>query len=117
VDPKMQTILSDDLKKQSESNLGILNSCLIPECGHKHLYTMIKKDIDGLHKDKLHRLAPSSFTVSLLFIKQNSYRNLLALFHRDYEEILSLEIIQPFHYFIFLISESILTYICHMSLG
>jgi hypothetical protein len=63
----MQTILSDDIEKASESNLGTLSSCLIPECGHKHLYTMIKKDIDGLHKDKFHRLAPSSFTVSLLF--------------------------------------------------
>lgn len=59
----MQTILSDDKEKASDSNLGILSSCLIPEWGHKHLYTMIKKDIDGLHKDKLHRLAPSSFTV------------------------------------------------------
>jgi hypothetical protein len=29
---------------------------------------MIKKDIDGLHKDKFHRLAPSSFAVSLFWI-------------------------------------------------
>lgn len=64
VEPKMQTILSDDIEKSGESNLGTLSSYLIPECGHKHLYTMIKKDIDGLHKDKLHRFAPSSFTVS-----------------------------------------------------
>jgi hypothetical protein len=28
---------------------------------------MNKKDIDGLHKDKFHRLAPSSFTISVLF--------------------------------------------------
>ncbi|CAF1114506.1 unnamed protein product [Adineta steineri] len=67
VDPKVRTILSNNIEKQPESNLGILKSCLIPECGHKHLYTMIKKDIDGLHKDKFHRLAPSSFTVSVLF--------------------------------------------------
>jgi len=59
----MQSILSDDIEKPCESNLGT-SSCLIPECGHKHLYTMVKKDIDGLHKDKFHRLAPSSFTVS-----------------------------------------------------
>jgi len=62
----MQTILSNNIGKQPESNLGTLNSYLIPECGHKHLYTMIKNDIDGLHKDKFHRLAPSSFTVSLI---------------------------------------------------
>ena len=60
----MQNILSGDMEKSSASNLGILSSCLIPECGHKHLYTVIKKDIDGLHKDKLHRLTPASFTVS-----------------------------------------------------
>mgnify|MGYP006892785000 CR=1 FL=1 len=59
----MQAILIDNIEKQSESNLGTLSSCLIAECGHKHLYTMIKKDLDGLHKDKFHRLAPSSFTV------------------------------------------------------
>ncbi|CAF1024382.1 unnamed protein product [Rotaria sordida] len=67
VEPKMQTILSNVSEKQSESKLGTLGSCLIPECGHKHLYTMTKTDIDGLHKDKLHRLAPSSFTISVLF--------------------------------------------------
>ncbi|CAF3732364.1 unnamed protein product [Rotaria sp. Silwood1] len=67
VEPKMQTILSNVSEKQSESKLGTLSSCLIPECGHKHLYTMTKTDIDGLHKDKFHRLAPSSFTVSVLF--------------------------------------------------
>jgi hypothetical protein len=61
----MQAILSDNIEKQCESNLGTLSSCLISECGHKHLYTMVKRDIDGLHKDKFHRLAPSSFTVSL----------------------------------------------------
>jgi hypothetical protein len=67
----MQTILSADIERAAESNLGTLSSCLIPECGHKHLYTMVKKDIDGLHKDKFHRLAPSSFTVSLLFKEKN----------------------------------------------
>lgn len=61
----MQRILSDDHDTYLNSNLGVLSSCLIPECGHKHLYTMTKKDIDGLHKDKFHRLAPPSFTVSL----------------------------------------------------
>lgn len=60
----MQTILSNNIDKQPESNLGVLKSYLIPGCGLKHVYTMIKKDIDGLHKDKLNRLAPSSFTVS-----------------------------------------------------
>jgi len=55
------------LKNQCESNLGTLSSCLIAECGHKHLYTMVKRDIDGLHKDKFHRLSPSSFTISVLF--------------------------------------------------
>ena len=63
----MQNILSGDMEKSSESNLGILSSGLILECGHKHLYTVIKKDIDGLHKDKLHRLTPASFTVSRTF--------------------------------------------------
>ncbi|CAF1299673.1 unnamed protein product [Adineta steineri] len=67
VDPNMQNILSVYTEKYPESNLGVLSACLIPEYGHKHLYTMIKKDIDGFHKDKLHRLAPSSFTVSVLF--------------------------------------------------
>ncbi|CAF1145574.1 unnamed protein product [Adineta ricciae] len=67
VDSKLRTILSDNSDKQPESNLGILKSCLIPNYGHTHLYTMIKKDIDGLHKDKLHRLAPPSFSVSVLF--------------------------------------------------
>jgi len=67
VEPKMQNILSGDMEKSSESNLGILSSGLILECGHKHLYTVIKKDIDGLHKDKLHRLTPASFTISVLF--------------------------------------------------
>ena len=60
----MQNVLSAYTEKHSESNLGVLSACLIPEYGHKHLYTLIKKDIDGLHKDKLHRLTPSSFTVS-----------------------------------------------------
>lgn len=64
VDPKMQFILSNYNEKHPESNLGVLSSCLIPEFGHKHLYTMMKKDLDGLHKDKFHRVAPSSFTVS-----------------------------------------------------
>jgi hypothetical protein len=36
---------------------------------------MIKKDIDGLHKDKFHRLAPSSFTVSLLFKEKKIYND------------------------------------------
>lgn len=63
VDPALRTILSDSHDKQLESNLGLLKSCLIPNYGHTHLYTMIKKDIDGLHKDKLHRLAPPSFSV------------------------------------------------------
>ncbi|CAF2197638.1 unnamed protein product [Rotaria magnacalcarata] len=67
VEPKMQAILSDVNERQAESKLGTLSSCLISECGHKHLYTMTKTDIDGLHKDKLHRLSPSSFTVSVLF--------------------------------------------------
>lgn len=67
VDSKMQFILSNYNEKHPESNLGILNSCLIPEFGHKHLYTMTKKDIDGLHKDKFHRLVPASFAVSVLF--------------------------------------------------
>ncbi|CAF2729481.1 unnamed protein product [Rotaria sp. Silwood2] len=67
VEPKMQTILSNVGEKRPESKLGTLSSCLIPECGHKHLYTMTKTDIDGLHKDKFHRLVPSSFTVSVLF--------------------------------------------------
>ena len=66
----MQTILNDNIERQCESNLGTLSSCLIPECGHKHIYTLVKRDIDGLHKDKFHRLAPSSFTVSSL--KQSS---------------------------------------------
>ena len=61
----MQKILSDNIEKQPESKLGTVSSCLIPEYGHKYLYTMIKTDIDRLHKDKLHRLAPSSLTVSL----------------------------------------------------
>lgn len=60
----MQTVLCNVNEKQPDSKLGTLSSCLIPECGHKHLYTMTKADIDGLHKDKFHRLAPSSFTVS-----------------------------------------------------
>jgi len=64
----MQLILTTYQEKYPESNLGVLSACLIPEYGHKHLYTMLKKDIDGLHKDKLHRLAPSSFTVSLCLI-------------------------------------------------
>ena len=59
----MQFILSNYNEKYPESNLSIINSCLIPEYGHKYIYTMNKKDIDGLHKDKLHRLTPSSFTV------------------------------------------------------
>jgi hypothetical protein len=63
----MQFILSNYNEKYPESNLGILNSCLIPEYGHKYIYTMTKKDIDGLHKDKLHRLTPSSFTVKFHF--------------------------------------------------
>jgi hypothetical protein len=67
VEPKMQSILSNYNEKHPESNLGILNSCLIPEYGHKYIYTLNKKDIDGLHKDKFHRLVPSSFTVSLEF--------------------------------------------------
>ncbi|CAF1136540.1 unnamed protein product [Adineta ricciae] len=67
VDPQMQNVLSVYTEKHSESNLGVLSACLIPEYGHKHLYTLIKKDIDGLHKDKLHRLTPPSFTVSVLF--------------------------------------------------
>ncbi|CAF4231353.1 unnamed protein product [Rotaria sp. Silwood2] len=62
VDPKMQFLLSSYNEKHSESNLGVLSSCLIPEFGHKHLYTMTKKDIDGLHKDRIHRLVPASFT-------------------------------------------------------
>ena len=61
----MQLILSNYNEKHPESSLGVLNSYLIPEYGHKHLYTMSKRDIDGLHKDKFHRLAPSSFTVSI----------------------------------------------------
>lgn len=64
VEPKMQEILIDVNEKSPESKLGTLRSCLISECGLKHLYTMTKADIDGLHKDKFHRLAPSSFTVS-----------------------------------------------------
>lgn len=67
----MQTILSNE--KSLDSKLGTLSSCLIPECGHKHLYTMTKTDIDGLHKDKFHRLAPSSLTVSLVDLIRNSY--------------------------------------------
>lgn len=63
VEPKMQALLSNYQEKYPESNLGILNSCLIPEYGHKSIYTMTKQDLDGLHKDKIHRLAPSSFTV------------------------------------------------------
>jgi hypothetical protein len=66
VDPKMQFILSNYTEKHPESNLGVLTSYLIPEYGLKHIYTMIKKDIDGLHKDKLHRLVPPSFTVSFI---------------------------------------------------
>jgi hypothetical protein len=62
----MQFILSNYTEKHTESNLGVLTSCLIPEYGHKYLYTMNKKDIDGLHKDKFHRLAPSSFTVKFI---------------------------------------------------
>jgi hypothetical protein len=61
----MQFILSTYNEEHPDSNLGRLSSCLIPESGHKHLYTMTKKDMDGLHKDKFHRSAPSSFTVSL----------------------------------------------------
>jgi hypothetical protein len=64
----MQFILINYNEKHSESNLGVLNSYLIPEYGHKHLYTMNKRDIDGLHKDKFHRLAPSSFTVSFTIV-------------------------------------------------
>ncbi|UJR31468.1 hypothetical protein I4U23_018957 [Adineta vaga] len=67
VDPKLRTILSDNIGKQPDSNLGLLKSCLIPSYGHTHLYTVIKKDIDGLHKDKLNRLTPPSFAVSVLF--------------------------------------------------
>jgi len=67
VEPKMQFILSNCNEKHSESTLGVLNSCLIPEFGHKYLYTMNKNDLDGLHKDKFHRLAPLSFTISVLF--------------------------------------------------
>lgn len=67
VEPKMQLLLSNYQEKYPESNLGILNSCLISEYGHKSIYTMTKQDLDGLHKDKLHRLAPSSFTISVLF--------------------------------------------------
>jgi len=63
----MQFILSNCNEKHSESTLGVLNSCLIPEFGHKYLYTMNKNDLDGLHKDKFHRLAPLSFTISVLF--------------------------------------------------
>lgn len=59
----MQFILSTYTEKHPESNLGVLSSCLIPEYGHKFLYTMNKKDVDGLHKDKLHRLTPLTFTV------------------------------------------------------
>jgi hypothetical protein len=62
----MQFILSNYTEKHPESNLGVLSSCLIPEYGHKYLYTMYKKDIDRLHKDKFHRLVPSSFTVKFI---------------------------------------------------
>lgn len=60
----MQSILSNYNENHPDSHLGVLNSYLIPEYGHKHLYTLHKRNIDGLHKDKLHRLAPTTFTVN-----------------------------------------------------
>lgn len=67
----MQLILNDYNEKYPESHLGVLKSYLIAEYGHKHLYTLRKRDIDGLHKDKLHRLAPATFTVNIFFKKMN----------------------------------------------
>jgi len=58
------SLLDNDQKLDQESNLGKLDSYLIPKYGLKSIYTMTKKDLDGLHKDHLDRLAPSSFTVN-----------------------------------------------------
>ncbi|CAF0790542.1 unnamed protein product [Didymodactylos carnosus] len=66
VEPQMQKILTATDKKP-ESNLGTLTSCLINDAGHKHVYTLIKKDIDRLHKDKYRRETPDTFSISVLF--------------------------------------------------